>query len=388
MILKNNKLLITAIIISCAYLIFLGIKLYKYQGHFSGFIQAGSLYANSNYLPPNIPITSQTGYDGQFYYYLALNPFIGPTHDLVANFDGTAFRQQRLGYPLFTYLLSLGQIKAVPYLLIVINILSLIALAYLFYQFIKKQLLLKGEACLSLTLVIYPGFLISLARNLTEILAILLMMLGYFLFTRKKLLILSILSFIFATLTRETTLILPSVISLYYFIKAIREKNYHLSLKGFLFSLPLLLFVFWQIYLTKIWYITPLFINSDTNLTWPLTGLIEGISLYNFKDWLNLVSLAYLLLIIILAGRRLFLEKKRNFILTITWLLHLIFTSLYTSFIWSEDINFYRACTEIAIFSLIIIMLKENKKIKKFVFFATLIVWLIMAIKLILIDII
>jgi hypothetical protein len=77
------------------------------------FILVGRHFADPTQLPAGIPVQPNYGYDGQFFYRLALNP---------ANLAQTAYgirvdhsyRFMRIGYPAITWLLSAGQHAIVP----------------------------------------------------------------------------------------------------------------------------------------------------------------------------------------------------------------------------------------------------------------------------------
>ncbi len=77
-----------------------------------------------------MPVASTYGYDGQFFYRLALNP---------VNFSRTAYgitmdrpyRYMRIGYPALTWLVSAGQHFLVPVMLVAVNIAAIGAIGYL-----------------------------------------------------------------------------------------------------------------------------------------------------------------------------------------------------------------------------------------------------------------
>jgi hypothetical protein len=85
------------------------------------FILIGEHFAHPAQLPPGMPLRADYGYDGQFYYRLANNPF---------NFSHTAFgitvdrtyRFMRIGYPVITWLVSAGQRALIPYMLVAVNV--------------------------------------------------------------------------------------------------------------------------------------------------------------------------------------------------------------------------------------------------------------------------
>ncbi len=90
-------------------------------GSISRFILVGRHFATSAQLPQGMPLAPTSGYDGQFFYRLALNPL---------NFHQTAYgitmdqpyRYMRIGYPVLTWLASIGQTFLVPVMLVAVNI--------------------------------------------------------------------------------------------------------------------------------------------------------------------------------------------------------------------------------------------------------------------------
>ena len=100
------------------------------HGDITRFIDVGSAFALVHHVPHGITIVPGGGYDGQFYYRLALDP---------ANLHRTAYgitldngyRIQRITYPVLAWLLAAGQQAAVPYSLVAVNVVALGALAWL-----------------------------------------------------------------------------------------------------------------------------------------------------------------------------------------------------------------------------------------------------------------
>ena len=124
-----------------AFLGWLGFALARWQiwakGHLSLFIMAGHVYTHRSQLPRGLLLVPSDGYDGQFYYRLALDP---------ANWSKTAFgitmdqsyRYTRIGYPVLAWLLSLGQHQLVPVVLVAINLLAVAAMAALGGMFARR----------------------------------------------------------------------------------------------------------------------------------------------------------------------------------------------------------------------------------------------------------
>ena len=100
------------------------------HGSIGRFILVGRHFATPAQLPHGMPVAPTYGYDGQFFYRLALNPL---------NFSPTAYgitmdrpyRYMRIGYPALTWLVSLGQHFLVPIMLVAVNVAAVGALGYL-----------------------------------------------------------------------------------------------------------------------------------------------------------------------------------------------------------------------------------------------------------------
>src|SRR5260370_37334244 len=68
-------------------------------------------------LPPSLrAMNADQAYDGEFFYRLAVDPFV--SRDVGIRLDGPGYRQQRVLYPLLVTALSLGRDRWVPCLLI------------------------------------------------------------------------------------------------------------------------------------------------------------------------------------------------------------------------------------------------------------------------------
>ena len=103
---RTNRPAVAALIATLAAVAF---TLARWQtwadGHISRFILVGRHFATPSQLPHGMPVAKTYGYDGQFFYRLALNPL---------NFHHTAYgitmdrpyRYMRIGYPALTWLVS------------------------------------------------------------------------------------------------------------------------------------------------------------------------------------------------------------------------------------------------------------------------------------------
>ncbi len=115
------------------------------------------------------------GYDGQFCYYIALDPVHARYY-----IDLPAYRYQRILYPILARLLALGQAGLIPYTLLLINWLALAGGTLAIAAWLKR----KGcSPYFALLFGFYDGLFVSFTRDLTEPLSYALVALAIYLFT-------------------------------------------------------------------------------------------------------------------------------------------------------------------------------------------------------------
>jgi hypothetical protein len=212
-------------------------------GNITEFVQAARPYARRGQVPPGLTVFPGTGYDGQFYYRLALDP---------ADLHRTAFgitmdapyRLQRIGYPALAWLASLGQHAWVPAALVAVNVLALGAVGLI-------GGMLAGDcgrpALWGLLFAGYFGFFIALGCDLTEPVAAA-CLLGGILAGRRGRPVLAGLAFGYGALTRETVLIVPLALGAARLI-ALARRRARPGAADLAWCLPLAMFAAWQLVL-------------------------------------------------------------------------------------------------------------------------------------------
>lgn len=179
------------------------------QGNISAFILLGRRFvADPAQIPPNLVLRPTYGYDGQFYYRLALNP-VNLHHTAYGITIDAPFRFTRIGYSALTWLVTLGQHQAVPVALVVVNALAIAALGVLGGLLARQS---GRHAWWGLLLPAYFGLLTSLGRDTTEPVAAA-CLLGGILAYRKRRPGLAAALFAYGALTRETVLAVPAAIA-------------------------------------------------------------------------------------------------------------------------------------------------------------------------------
>ena len=154
------------------------------------------------------PINNKIGYDGQFYYFLAVDPKHGRDY-----MDAPGVIYSRIGYPMTVRALSAGNASVIPYMMVLVNILAAVGGTLAVAFFMRRHGL---PPALALLYGFFPGLVISVLRDLTEPLAFGLAAAGLVVFNprSKWRLLVSASLFGAALLTRETVALFPAILAL------------------------------------------------------------------------------------------------------------------------------------------------------------------------------
>jgi hypothetical protein len=273
---RLNRPLVPGII---AFLGWTGFVLARWQiwakGHLSLFIMAGHIYTNEAELPRGLLLVPSAGYDGQFYYRLALDP---------ANWNHTAFgitmdqsyRYTRIGYPILAWIFSLGQHQLVPVVLVVLNLLGVTAIAMLGGMFARDA---GRHALWGLAFAGYFGLVISVGRDTAEPLAEACMLGGLLAYRRAStpMYLLATALFAWGAITRETILFAPAAIAVTRLIAMARRRATP-GLADLTWVVPAVVYGLVEFavhFVVKGEF--PLLANSSRNLTVPFTAMADAL---------------------------------------------------------------------------------------------------------------
>ncbi len=265
-----------------AFLGWLGFALARWQvwakGHLSLFIMAGHVYTHRAQLPRGLLLVPSAGYDGQFYYRLALDPF---------NWHATAFgitmdqsyRYTRIGYPVLAWIFSLGQHQLVPVVLVVLNLFGVAAMAMLGGMLARES---GRHALWGLAFAAYFGLVISVGRDTAEPLAEACMLGGLLAYRRGStpMYLLATALFTYGAITRETILFVPAAIAVTRLI-AIARRRATPGLADLTWVVPAAGYGLVEVavhFVVKGEF--PLLANSSRNLTVPFTAMVDALK-YN-----------------------------------------------------------------------------------------------------------
>jgi hypothetical protein len=231
------------------------------KGDITRFILVGRHFATPSQLPPHIAVAPTYGYDGQFYYRLALNP-VNFSHIAYGIRVDQPYRYMRIGYPWLTWLVSLGQHVLVPVMLVVINIVAIGAMGYLGGMFARQG---GRHALAGLVLPAYFGLLTSLSRDTAEPLAAA-CLLGGLLAIRARRPVLAGLLLAYGALTRESVMVAVAAVAIVDVIGVIRRRRpVRPGRDDVAWALPAAAFVAWQVVVKLAVGRFPLLVDANGN---------------------------------------------------------------------------------------------------------------------------
>jgi hypothetical protein len=154
-------------VVAIVFALLVGARLNGYDGNATGFIEFGHDFAAYTHPPRGALVNSATGYDGQFFWILAQDPLLLHQRTL-DRLRPQPFRAQRMAYPLLAFLLAAGQPGAIPWTMLAINLVVVLAITAVFASYARSQ---GWSGWWALAVGLTPGFLLATMRDLSDPLA-------------------------------------------------------------------------------------------------------------------------------------------------------------------------------------------------------------------------
>lgn len=312
----------------------------------SRFVVAGA-GVDARETPPGLTVRPEIGgYDGVAFYRLAVNPFSTARKAYGIRLDNPPYRQQRIGYPLLVFLASAGQARAVPLMMVVVNVLALVAIAAI-GGLLAQHFGFNG--LWGIAFALYPGFILTLSRDTSEIVACMFMLATALALARERFLAASIL-LTFAMLTRETALLIAIAVAAMYVWKK--------HVPPITFALPIGVYAAWQAILTLIWHRVPLIAGAPATAL-PFSEFAKFLAaaaprrIYIQRlNFMECIYLALLVMLVVIVWRR----SRAALDWRIVWLGYLAIAAVMPHTIWIEDFGFLRIFADLFVVSAILIV--------------------------------
>jgi hypothetical protein len=251
-----------------AILLLPGLALHRFD--VSALIMAGDRFVDARQVESPILVHRESnGYDGQFYYRMALAPLsLAPVTGGV-RFDHPAWRMQRIFYPVCAWLLAFGRAAAAPWSLLAVNLLGMAAIGW-FGRALAVRAGLAGWV--PIAILLWPGFIVALTHDTTEILSEALVLAALVCRLRRQAVGCALLG-VLAVLTREMTLLTFAGLLLWDARQSWLQRRMLPELAaGLAIPVPALI---WHLFLASAWVTTPQDHMAVHNLGMPLFGIID-----------------------------------------------------------------------------------------------------------------
>ena len=236
------------------------------EGDVSALVRAAPPWVDAAAAPAGLRVGT-AGYDGQFYYALALDPLTDRRTEHGVTFDHPAYRQQRIVYPLLAWAISLGDAGRLPWALVVVNLVGLFAIGSLGALLALE---VRRHALWGLLFALYPGFVITVTSDLTEIVAAV-FVLAALLWLRRQQTLRAAGALSLAVLSRETTVLLAAASGVGALVGSWQRPRRWLP-----FLLPGIALIAWELFLAARWHATAT-AEGATAVSPPLLGFLVAV---------------------------------------------------------------------------------------------------------------
>jgi len=360
---RTDRPLLTMLIALVGVGVFVLIRLAALGGDASRFVLAGQRLSDPAQVPRELyVIRDSAGYDGQAFYRLGLDPFTREKTAHGITLDTPPYRQQRIGYPLIAWIASGGgSPRALAWALIAINVAAVAVVGFIGALLAQTM---RRHAIWGLAFAIHPGFIVSVARDLSEPTAAAFMLAGL-LYLRRSQSTAAAMALTAAVLTRETTAVVPIGLGIAWITGGVlvrRAKKDRRPAREFLGPLGVL--AAWQILLTVWWGQVP-FTSNKNATTGPFVGLARQVRAVLTHATANsvtqLIEIAFIASVAIAA---IVVLRSESVLSHERWALvaALVSSTLLSASVWTDHAHFLRALTEVYLLGTLVLVAAWPKR--------------------------
>ena len=171
-----------ALVVAMVLALAIGPGLTAFRGNPTGFVRFGREYVPVIHPPAGAVVDRWTGYDGQYFWVLARDPLLERDATMAA-FTHQGFRLGRIGYPALAYALAGGQEDAIPWSLLAVNVITILALTLAFGAYARRR---GWSGWWALGVGLLPGLEFVTMGDLSGAVAVAFMLGGLMAFERGK----------------------------------------------------------------------------------------------------------------------------------------------------------------------------------------------------------
>lgn len=339
-------------------------------GEVSQLVHAAPPNADPAAVPPNLALRSpDEGYDGIFFYRVAVSPLSTAERLNGVRHDAPAMRTSRVLYPALVGAASLGDDGRVPWMLLAVNVAAFGAVGY-FGALLAVDL--GRSPTWGLLFAAYPGFVYTLGHDLGELTEAAFVLAGLHLLCEKRFVVAG-LALVGAVLAKETGLILPLGCGLAWAWARMAATQNKRTPPGETpplraavpAALPAVVFVGWQLFLRSRFGATPMSANADNNIRWPLAGFAEVADRFMPTSAANLfrsLSLAVLLLVVVAASMA-WQHSRTDLGVRLAWIGAVVLLLVISEYVYAGATAFMRAGTESYVLGVAVILGAERRRV-------------------------
>jgi hypothetical protein len=244
------------------------------------FVVAGDVFTRPDDV--DIPVLQGPGYDGQFFFRLAIDPLDTSARAAGVMMD-SPLRYQRVAYPALAHALSLGRDDLAPWSLVAVNVLALGALGAVGAAFARSS---DRHALWGLLFPAYFGFVFTISRDLSEIVEVTFLLAGLLALRRDRPWLGAVLLSA-AVLSRETALLAVVAIAIWRVVTLVHQRL-RPSRFDVAWSIPLATFAVWQLIVLDATGVLPATAAKANRFVVPLSGLVGSLD-----DWYPVMNLQW-----------------------------------------------------------------------------------------------
>lgn len=274
------------------------------DGDIDKFVVAGNIHVDQSETSVDLHVFDGAGYDGQFYWRLAVDP----TELSVEKYRGVTLddplRASRIAYPATAWAVSLGEAELVSWSLVIVNVLAFGLLAWAAATLARRAGLIAWWGMLP---VASTGFVMSLSRDLNEILMAAALLLGVVAIGSNQRKWLAAPAWVVAVLAHEQATYVVAAFGVFRLWSIVRRRA-SLALVDLAWLLPGIVFVVWQSFAATEFGSWPVLGSGEASVGWPFVGVTREIGALLVGDvdpseWLVIPQLFAVVLLVTSAWR-------------------------------------------------------------------------------------